>query len=104
MAAPIVAGAVALMKSVKKDLTVEQISNILIKTGKNIDSNVGPLIQVDKALIMLRNGDYEEHPQPIQKLKEHEEGWVDYESIRRKIKEHQHQIEELKKQLPEYKK
>ena len=84
MAAPIVAGAVALMKSVKKDLTVEQISNILIKTGKNIDSNVGPLIQVDKALIMLRNGDYE--------------------SIRRKIKEHQHQIEELKKQLPEYKK
>lgn len=53
---------------------------------------------------MLRNGDYEEHPQPIQKPKGREEGWVDYESIRRKIKEHQHQIEELKKQLPEYKK
>jgi len=53
MASPIVTGAVALMKSKNKNLTTEQIKNILIKTGIPMDSRqwIGPLIQVDKAVL-----------------------------------------------------
>lgn len=54
MAAPIVAGAVALMKSVNPNLTNAQIINILDKTGKEVDRNghIGKLIQVRDALKM----------------------------------------------------
>ncbi|MEO5357990.1 MAG: S8 family serine peptidase [Nitrospirae bacterium YQR-1] len=55
MASPIVAGAVALIKSVNKNLTTAQIREILIKTGKPLSNSadpeyVGPLIQLDAAL------------------------------------------------------
>lgn len=53
MAAPMVAGAVALMKSVRSDLTPDQIRKILIETGLTVSNSrriVGPMIQLDKAL------------------------------------------------------
>lgn len=52
MAAPIVTGAVALMKSVNPNLTNEEIVNILQTTGKklNTDAPIGPLIQIRDAL------------------------------------------------------
>jgi subtilisin family serine protease len=50
MAAPIVTGAVALMKSVNPKLTAEQIVCILKATGKPTSGKVGNLIQLDKAL------------------------------------------------------
>jgi subtilisin family serine protease len=51
MAAPIVTGAVALMKSINPKLTNTQIKEILRKTGKNSnDIRIGPVIQIDKAL------------------------------------------------------
>jgi subtilisin family serine protease len=51
MAAPIVTGAVALLKSIKPDLTNAQIKEILRKTGKNSnDIRIGPIIQINKAL------------------------------------------------------
>lgn len=54
MAAPIVAGAVALMKSVNPHLTNSQIIDILDKTGKVVDreGHIGKLIQVRDALEM----------------------------------------------------
>lgn len=53
MAAPIVSGAVALMKSVNPDLTNAQIIEILDRTGKTVDSSgyIGKLIQVRDALL-----------------------------------------------------
>lgn len=52
MAAPIVSGAVALMKSVNPNLTNRQIIEILDKTGKVVDrdGHIGKLIQVRDAL------------------------------------------------------
>ena len=50
MAAPIVSGTVALMKSLKKDLTVEQARNVLYKTGCDVYGNMPPMVQVNLAL------------------------------------------------------
>jgi subtilisin family serine protease len=56
MAAPIVAGAAALMKSLNESLTSEQIKCILKATGLRTGSEVGELIQIDKALEMVKSG------------------------------------------------
>lgn len=58
MAAPIVTGAVALMKSLKEDLTPEQIICILQGTGEPVNGKIGNLLQLDKALIKVKDGDY----------------------------------------------
>lgn len=52
MAAPIVTGAVALLKSKKKDLTAAQARKILVMTGKQTDTQnrIGPTIQIRDAL------------------------------------------------------
>lgn len=51
MSAPIVAGAIALIKSVKKDLNAKQIIEILQTTGKTLSNKkVGKFIQIDRAL------------------------------------------------------
>lgn len=70
MAAPIVSGAVALMKSLKKDLTVEQARNVLYKTGCDVYGNMPPMVQVNLALDAVKKGDFsapaprEMHPVP----------------------------------------
>lgn len=58
MSAPIVAGTIALMKSLKKDLTVEQARNVLQRTGVAVNGPMPPRILADKALIAVRNGDF----------------------------------------------
>jgi len=58
MAAPIVSGTVALMKSLKKDLTVEQANNVLYKTGKDVYGNMPPMVQVNLALEAVKKGDF----------------------------------------------
>ena len=70
MAAPIVTGAVALMKSVDKNLTTEEIISILRKTGKPVGEDIGPLIQIKDALTAVRDGflnydDVLENPESI---------------------------------------
>lgn len=52
MAAPVVTGAVALLKSKNKDLTTEQVIKILRMTGKQFDTKnrIGPTIQLKDAL------------------------------------------------------
>jgi len=56
MAAPIVTGAVALMKSIKRDITPEQIICVLQNTGRPISNKIGNLIQIDKALQKVKSG------------------------------------------------
>ena len=56
MAAPIVSGAVALMKSLKSSLTTKQIICILQNTGLPTQGKIGKLLQLDKALQMVRSG------------------------------------------------
>lgn len=57
MAAPIVSGAVALMKSVNPNLEAQDIIRILQKTGTPTDADVvRPLIQLDKAIDAVKAG------------------------------------------------
>ena len=55
MASPIVAGAVALMKSVNPNLRTMDIREILRSTGRPLYQPIGPLIQIDRALQKARN-------------------------------------------------
>lgn len=57
MAAPIVSGVVALLKSVKPDITISETIKILTQSGKALsDNTLGPLVQADRALYLLKNG------------------------------------------------
>ena len=56
MAAPVVAGAVALMKSINDSLTTKQIICILQSTGIETKGNIGKLIQIDNALRLVKTG------------------------------------------------
>jgi len=58
MAAPIVSGAVALIKSLNKDLTAEQVICILQSTGLAVNGKIGNLLQLDKALKKVQSGNY----------------------------------------------
>jgi hypothetical protein len=58
MAAPIVTGAIALMKSLKPDITAEQITCVLKSTGIPAKGKIGNFIQLDKALQKVRSGNY----------------------------------------------
>lgn len=58
MSAPIVSGTVALMKSLKKDLTVEQARNVLYRTGQDVYGNMPPMVQVNLALDAVKKGDF----------------------------------------------
>lgn len=57
MSAPIVAGAVALMKSINDTITTKQVICILQGTGLEAQGNIGKLIQVDKALQLVKSGE-----------------------------------------------
>lgn len=125
MAAPIVAGTIALMKSIKKDLTVEQARNVLYRTGSDVYGNIPPMVLVDKALEATKRGDFSKPPvrklipvpdgkgddsaagiaertptEPVQPVP-NDGNNNDYAEIRRLIKEYENKIKELKKQLPE---
>lgn len=60
MAAPIVTGTIALMKSIKKDLTIQQAYNVLYNTGQDVYGNMPPMVQVDLALEAVKRGDFSE--------------------------------------------
>lgn len=57
-ATPFVTGAIALMKSLNKNITAAQVIEILKKTGKPLpaSNHVGPLIQIHDALQMVKEG------------------------------------------------
>ena len=50
MAAPIITGAAALIKSINPDLKVNEIRNLMINTGRPLSPNIGPLLQLGTAL------------------------------------------------------
>ena len=114
MAAPIVTGAVALMKSIKKDLTVEQARNVLYKTGCDVYGDLPPMVQVNLALEAVERGDFSapakrtQRPVPVtgggdQTVVPPAENESDYESIRRLIEMYKKKISDLERQLPENK-
>ena len=127
MSAPIVAGTIALMKSIRKDLTVEQVRNVLYSTGADVYGWIPPMVLVDKALEATQKGDFRriersmhsvpdnvgidlhsgqlpdkemefiEEPTPTRPTPSEE---TDYDAIRKQIAEYQKKIRELEKLLP----
>ncbi|MEI7582740.1 S8 family serine peptidase [Runella sp.] len=57
MAAPMVAGAVALMKSINPTITTKQIICILRSTGIETQGSIGKLMQLNKALEKVKSGE-----------------------------------------------
>lgn len=108
-AAPIVSGAVALLKSVKPGLTGKQIISILQQSGREVVPGIGPLLQVDRALQLARDGKLpaEAKPTPGAPVEarpgpQPREGNEDeYAAIRREIARYKQKIKELESRLPE---
>lgn len=130
MAAPIVAGTIALMKSVRKDLTVEQARNVLFSTGADVYGWIPPMVLVDRALAATKKGDFRRRNRAGRSVPEDVDVHLhsgripadgshnaeieevpapaqktpavetDYEAIRKKINEYKKKIEELEKLLP----
>lgn len=104
MAAPIVTGTIALMKSLKKDITLEQVRNVLYRTGRPIESgSMPPMILVDHALKAVKAGDFSapdintnrSEPAPIAN-----DQTPNYDDLLQQIEEHRKAIEKLNRQLP----
>lgn len=128
MAAPIVSGTIALMKSIKKDLTVEQARNVLYKTGSDVYGFMPPMVLVDKALKGVKRGDFstptqremkpvpdgagdesaanraspvtESSPVEGNAPSPSQGNETDYEAIRKQIARYKQKIEELERLLP----
>lgn len=106
MAAPIVSGTIALMKSLDKNLTIEQIRNVLYRTGVKVQGNLPPMILVDKALQAVKTRDFSAPKDRTQhRVTESNNNILqqptnDYESIRRQIEEYKKKIQELERLLP----
>ena len=62
MAAPIMSGTIALMKTLKPDINVKQCIAVIQKTGKDLDKFIPPMVLIDKALTAVKNGDIPEEP------------------------------------------
>jgi subtilisin family serine protease len=65
MAAPIVAGAVALLRSIKPDLKPNEVRNLLVNTGLPISPKMGPLIQLGTAVEMINDDNATSNPDDI---------------------------------------
>lgn len=127
MAAPIVTGTIALMKSLKKSLTVEQARNALYSTGEIVYGWMPPMVLVDKALEATKKGNFKRVERKGRSVPDNVDVHlhsgriptdiadvefdndpspvpnpstnVDIEEIKRLIKEHEDAIRELKKKL-----
>ncbi len=88
MAAPVVTGAIALLKSVDRDITAEQAISLLQRTGIPVDPSVGPMIHIGKALYEFK---YAAPAEPL----------IDCDRIREKVGQLQAQIDSLQKICPE---
>ena len=103
MAAPIVTGTVALMKSLNPDITVEEVIRVLQHTGEPTHRILPPMIRADRALQLVKSGDYDVGEGDGQDESEGVGDGPDYERIRAMIAEYEKKIRELKELLPDNK-
>lgn len=54
MAAPIVSGAVALLRSIDRSLNVNQLTSILQQSGRKVGDNIGPMINLHRAILLAK--------------------------------------------------
>ncbi len=58
MAAPVVTGSIALMKSINPSITTKQVKCALVNTAMPVNDKVPGLIQLDKVLAVVKRGDF----------------------------------------------
>ena len=102
MAAPIVAGTVALMKSLDKNISIAEVRSILRRSGRGVDGDIPPMVQVDRTLQMQRDGNVTTVPDDVD-VGESEAQATDYDAIRRLIEQYRQKINDLERLLPENK-
>lgn len=102
MAAPIVSGAVALMKSMNRKLDVGRILRILRLTGRQVPGEIPPMVQLDKALALVKSGKIPASS-PSDETGPVVSKDAGYAEIRRLIQVYKQKIKDLEKRLPEYK-
>lgn len=100
MAAPIVAGTVALMKSVNKNISIVEVLPILQQSGRSVSGNIPPMIQVDRALQMQRDRNAASSPDNTEEEETNAQS-TDYDAIRRLIEKYKQKINDLERMLPE---
>lgn len=62
MAAPIVAGTIALMRSLKRDVTVSQAVDVIRRTGQDVGNDIPVMVRPDRALAALKSGSIATQP------------------------------------------
>lgn len=75
MAAPIISGTIALMKTIKNDITVKQSIAVIQSTGRELDKHIPPMVYIDKALEAVKNGNIPSEPIWSQRI---EEGTIEH--------------------------
>ena len=104
MAAPIVSGTAALMKSLNKNIGVNEVLHILQQSGRRVSGDVPPMVQVDKALSMQREGGVatiNDDSLDGGHVPDIDAKATDYDAIRKLIEEYKQKIKELERLLPE---
>ena len=101
MAAPIVSGTIALMKSCKHDVTVSEVLRILQATGREVSNIIPPMVQVGAALTALTTGNIPAKSSSFDSSQPNNKDNID--GIRKLIEFYKQQIHELEKLLPENK-
>lgn len=90
MSSPIVAGTVALLKSIDKNITVEQVADVLKRTGHEVNPKIGPLIDLGRAVRLVGGA-------PGEEKKERQS----CDDICRQVRELQSKIDSLKRLCPD---
>lgn len=105
MAAPIVTGTVALLKSQNKNINVSEVLSILQQSGKAVNGNIPSMVQADRALIMQRDGSIAPTPDNVDNNSNNTpapaQQQTNYDEIRKMIEQYKEKIKELEQQLPE---
>ena len=75
MAAPIISGTIALMKTYKKDITAKQAIAVIQSTGRDLDKFIPPMVLIDKAVLAVKNGNIPSEPVWTQRI---EQGTIEH--------------------------
>lgn len=120
MAAPIISGTIALMKTFKKDITAKQAIAVIQSTGRNLDKYIPPMVLIDKAVYAVKEGKIPSEPvwkphieqetiEHVERIPGNErtdgnQSTDDYSSLKDLLKQLKEQREVINKQINEIEK
>ncbi len=103
MAAPIITGVVALMRSINKDITIAQARDAIYSTGAAVKGQIPPMVLADEALKAAKEGRFERKEKSGTESPDATDGF-DRDAILRQIEEYKKNIAECEKKIEELEK